>query len=221
MEDRKESYLVKLAVARLEKIVNHADKTPYDNLVSLGNTYRNSWAGKAISEVPGVHKARDLFKKIGIDPTKRRPSSEALLRRGLKNKGYSSINLLVDIGNWCSLEFLLPVCVYDARSIAGTIDGRMGNQGEGYIAIDNNYLDLTSRFLICDQQGAIGSPIKDSMRTRVTEDTTEAIILIYAPGYLPDAELLSHLDTFIERIIAYCGGILIEKYLLSRKIKEY
>jgi DNA/RNA-binding domain of Phe-tRNA-synthetase-like protein len=220
MEDRNESYLVKLAVARLEKIANHADKTPYDNLVSIGKTYRNSSAGKAISEVPGVHKARDLFKNIGIDPTKRRPSSEALLRRGLKDKGYSSINLLVDIGNWCSLEFLLPVCVYDALSIDGTIDGRIGIQGEGYIAIDNNYLDLNDRFLICDQQGAIGSPIKDSLRTRVTENTTEAVILLYAPGYLPDTELLSYLNTFIERVLAFCGGILIEKYLLSRKIKD-
>lgn len=218
MENRDESKLVKLAVARLDQLVNNADTEPYDKLAALGNTCRNTYSGCAISEIPGVRKARDLFKLIGIDPTKRRPSSEALLRRGLNNKGYSNINLLVDIGNWCSLEFLLPVCVYDADSINGVINARMGITGDGYIAIDNNYLDLNDRFLIADNQGAIGSPIKDSLRTRVTENTTEAVILIYAPGYLTDEELLSHLNTFIDRVLSYCGGKLLEKYLQSKEI---
>ena len=50
---------------------------------------------------------------IGIDPTKTRPSSEALLRRVRKGDHLPRINTLVDICNWCSLEFQLPYGLYD------------------------------------------------------------------------------------------------------------
>jgi len=221
MENGINKNMVKLAIASMENLKNKAVNEPYQKLVSLGEEYRNSYSGIAISEIPGVTHARDLFKAIGIDPTKRRPSSEALLRRGLKNKGYSSINPLVDIGNWCSLEFLLPICVYDTSLIERKIAGRMGKPGDGYIAIDNKYLDLNERYLICDNKGAIGSPIKDSLRTCVTPETTNAVLLIYAPGYLPDAQLLTHLDIFIQRVQTYCSGGVSDKYLQTNAIKEF
>ncbi len=220
MEKVDNNGVVKLAIAELSGVKQGDDKEPYYNLVRLGEEYRNKYTGTAIGEVAGISRARDLFKMIGIDPTKRRPSSEALLRRGLRGQGYSAINLLVDIGNWCSLEFLLPICVYDAASIIGTITGRIGKEGDGYIAIDENYLDLHNRYLIGDEQGAIGSPIKDSLRTRVTETTEEAVLLIYAPGYLGDGELTKNLDIFIERVLKHCGGTLLKKYIQSMEIKE-
>ena len=221
IEERNEKGLVKLAIARLQSLANKTDDEPYEKLNELGTEYCKSYSDVAISEIPGVDQARNLFKEIGIDPTKRRPSSEALLRRGLKNKGYNSINTLVDIGNWCSLEFLLPICVYDAVSIMGKLHGRMGKSGDGYIAIDNQYLDLNNRYLISDDKGALGSPIKDSLRTRVTSTTTEAVLLIYAPGYVSESRLMVQLEIFIKRVQKYYGGIVKEKYLQAKEIKEY
>ncbi|MDP8221041.1 MAG: phenylalanine--tRNA ligase beta subunit-related protein [Candidatus Stygibacter frigidus] len=219
-EERNEKGMVKLAIARLQSLANKAVEEPYAKLIELGTEYCKRYSKLAIGEISGVDQARDLFKEIGIDPTKRRPSSEALLRRGLKNKGYNSINPLVDIGNWCSLEFLLPICVYDASSVEGKLTGRMGRSGDGYIAIDNQYLDLNERYLIADEKGALGSPIKDSLRTRVTLATTDAMLLIYAPGYISDRELIAKLDVFIKRVQKYCGGIEKEKYLQTKEIKE-
>ena len=51
---------------------------------------------------------RGMFRRTGLDPTKRRPSSEALLRRVRKGEALPRINSLVDVCNWCSLEFQLP-----------------------------------------------------------------------------------------------------------------
>ena len=42
------------------------------------------------SEVPGTADARTLYKALGIDPTKTRPSSEALLRRVRRGDARSS-----------------------------------------------------------------------------------------------------------------------------------
>lgn len=55
---------------------------------------------------------RAMYRHVGLDPTKRRPSSEALLRRIAKGEPLPRINSLVDICNWCSLEFQLPYGLY-------------------------------------------------------------------------------------------------------------
>ncbi len=60
---------------------------------------------------------RAMYRRVGLDPTKRRPSSEALLRRVRKGEPLPRINSLVDVCNWCSLEFQLPYGLY--QSLAG------------------------------------------------------------------------------------------------------
>src|ERR1051325_6656757 len=68
---------------------------------------------------------RTMYKRVGIDPTKTRPSSEALLR----------INSMVDVCNWCSFEFQLPYGLYDAAQIQGDVTLRIGREGESYPGI--------------------------------------------------------------------------------------
>ncbi|MGH9219167.1 MAG: phenylalanine--tRNA ligase beta subunit-related protein, partial [Vicinamibacterales bacterium] len=48
---------------------------------------------------------RTMYKKVGIDPTKTRPSNEALLRRVRKGQPLPRVNAVVDVINWCSVEF--------------------------------------------------------------------------------------------------------------------
>ena len=55
-----------------------------------------------------VAAVRTMYKRVGLDPTKTRPSSEALLRRVRKGDPLPRINSMVDVCNWCSLEFQLP-----------------------------------------------------------------------------------------------------------------
>ena len=73
-----------------------------------------------------------MYKRVGLDPTKRRPSSEALLRRVRKGDPLPRINSMVDVCNWCSLEFQLPYGLYDAAQIEGDVVLRLGREGESY-----------------------------------------------------------------------------------------
>jgi DNA/RNA-binding domain of Phe-tRNA-synthetase-like protein len=61
-----------------------------------------------------VAAVRTMYKRVGLDPTKTRPSSEALLRRVRRGDELPRINSLVDVVNWCSLESQLPFGLYDA-----------------------------------------------------------------------------------------------------------
>ena len=52
---------------------------------------------------------RAMYKRVGLDPTKTRPSNEALLRRVRKGQSLPRVNSLVDVINWCSVEFQAPL----------------------------------------------------------------------------------------------------------------
>src|SRR6266850_1628097 len=79
---------------------------------------------------------RMMYKRVGLDPTKTRPSSEALFRRVRKGDALPRINSMVDVCNWCSLEFQLPYGLYDLGHVEGeTIQMRLGRDGESYPGI--------------------------------------------------------------------------------------
>ena len=111
---------------------------------------------------------RTMYKRVGLDPTKTRPSSEALLRRVRKGDPLPRINSLVDVCNWCSLEFQLPYGLYDASRIDGDIELRIGREGESYPGIRKDAVHVGGRLTLADRQGPFGNPTSDSARTMVT-----------------------------------------------------
>src|SRR5262245_30001947 len=93
---------------------------------------------------------RTMYKRVGIDPTKRRPSSEALLRRVRKGEPLPRINSMVDVCNWCSLEFQLPYGLYDAAFIDGDVVLRLGRDGESYPGIRKDDVHIGGRITLAD-----------------------------------------------------------------------
>ena len=93
---------------------------------------------------------RTMYKRVGLDPTKTRPSSEALLRRVRKGDSLPRINSMVDVCNWCSLEFQLPYGLYDAAHIDGDVELRMGLAGESYPGIRKDAVHVDGRIALAD-----------------------------------------------------------------------
>jgi len=128
----------------------------YNQILAKAKEYRDNYKNSSVSLIPGIQTAREFFRAIGIDPTKRRPSSEALLRRALNNKGFFKVNTLVDAANYCSLDFLLPICVYDADKIGDKVEIRRGLENESYQSLAGKILHLEGRYVIADTEGAFG-----------------------------------------------------------------
>jgi DNA/RNA-binding domain of Phe-tRNA-synthetase-like protein len=124
---------------------------------------------------------RTMYKRVGLDPTKTRPSSEALLRRVRKGDSLPRINSMVDVCNWCSLEFQLPYGLYDAAHIDGDVELRMGLAGESYPGIRKDAVHVDGRIALADRMGPFGNPTSDSARTMVTTATTRAMLVVFAP----------------------------------------
>ena len=124
---------------------------------------------------------RTMYKKVGIDPTKTRPSNEALLRRVRKGDTIPRINSAVDVINWCSLEFQLPYGLYDSAMVSGPVTMRLGAEGEKYAGIRKDEVNVGSRITVADDIGPFGNPTSDSARTMVTPSATELLVIVYAP----------------------------------------
>mgnify|MGYP003586782149 CR=1 FL=1 len=149
---------------------------------------------------------RAMYRKVGLDPTRRRPSSEALLRRVLKGEPLPRVNTLVDVCNWCSAELQLPYGAYDAERIDGAVELRLGLDGEDYPGIRKDLVHVAARLVVADRLGAFGNPTSDSARTMVTAATSRALIVIYAPADLPPEALASAVSTTAARVLDHAGG---------------
>jgi DNA/RNA-binding domain of Phe-tRNA-synthetase-like protein len=148
---------------------------------------------------------RTMYKRVGIDPTKTRPSSEALLRRVRRGDELPRINGLVDVVNWCSLESQLPFGLYDADRIHGSVELRLGRPGEEYAGIRKDTVHVAGRLTLADDRGPFGNPTSDSARTMVTDATTRVLVVIFAPVSIPPAVVDRVAATTAERIAEYCA----------------
>src|SRR2546429_4993044 len=150
-------------------------------LNGLAGEFAKKYKDQPLGEIPTVKQIRAIFHRAGLDPTRYRPSSESLLRRAVKGKGLYFINSVVDLINYFSLKMLWPMGLYDADRLKPPVTWRIGRQGETYTGIGRDQLNLAHFPLLVDQEGPFGSPISDSMRTRVTNESTRILWITFAP----------------------------------------
>jgi DNA/RNA-binding domain of Phe-tRNA-synthetase-like protein len=175
-------------------------------------SFRERYGEGKSSEVPGAADARTLYKALGIDPTKTRPSNEALLRRALKGESLYRINTLVDALNLTSLREQLPFGLYDLDRVRPPVLLRRGAAGELYEGIRKGPVNVEGRPVLVDAEGPFGNPTSDSLRTSITLAARNALVVAYAPaGYLRLADVL---ERTAETLCRYCGGTLGGRALL-------
>ena len=159
------------------------------------NEVRQRFAESPINEHPVAGGVRRMFKSVGIDPSRYRPSGESLVRRVLKDHALNHINSIVDINNICSMESLFPLGVYDREKISGDVSIRLGTRDDVYYGIERS-INIEAKLVSADDKGAFGSPIADSDRTKVAEKTQEVLVLLYAPESTDAAAIHSTLNRF-------------------------
>ena len=198
---------VRLGVLVLEGVtVRDADDALAAEIEAYGKELRERYGQGRSSEVPGASEARALYKALGLDPTKTRPSNEALARRVLKGEALYRVNTLVDALNLCSLRFQLPFGLYDLDHVAPPVVLRRGAAGEAYEGIRKGEVHVEGRPVLADAQGPFGNPTSDSARTMITTETRRALVTVYAPGGYAAGRLDKVLDGTEATLTGACGG---------------
>ncbi|MGZ0052223.1 B3/B4 domain-containing protein [Brevibacillus gelatini] len=132
-----------------------------------------------LTEIEGIREWRTAFKKAGIDPSRYRPSSEALLRRLLQGNPFFWINSAVDVNNFFSVLHALPFGIYDQQHLTGDVTCRLGRETDVYEGLNGREVHMAGKLLLADDKGAFGSPIVDSRRTCVTEQSRDLLQVIF------------------------------------------
>lgn len=201
---------VRLGIAVIEGVVVRvADPALAAEIAAAGEDLRRRHAGVASGDVPGVDEARTLYKTFGIDPTKTRPSNEALLRRVLKGEALYTVNTLVDALNLSSVREQMPFGLYDLDRVEPPIELRRGRPGESYEGIRKAAVNVDGRPVLSDAKGAFGNPTSDSARTMITLDTRTALVIAYAPATAA-GRVQGVLERTAATLMRYSGGTLAE-----------
>jgi DNA/RNA-binding domain of Phe-tRNA-synthetase-like protein len=138
-----------------------------------------------LREDPIVRAYRKFYWRIGIDPTKTRPSSEALVRRALRGK-WPRINPIVDAGNIASARFMVPIGLYDLDKAKPPLKLTLSKGGEKFEPIGGKREVLPPGIpILVDSDGTVMHlyPHRDSRKTMIT-DSTRTILSVAAgvPG---------------------------------------
>lgn len=134
---------------------------------------------KEFTDFPGLLEWQLIWKALGADPSRYRPSAEALYRRIKKQNYLSVVDSAVDMNSFLSLQYEIPLGLYDADKIEGNINIAVGTSADSYEGLNNRVNTLTGILVSKDAQGAFGSPYVDSKRTAVTEQTKNAVHIFY------------------------------------------
>jgi DNA/RNA-binding domain of Phe-tRNA-synthetase-like protein len=167
---------------------------------ALPGRLRRILLGLPIPEHPTVRAVRSLFRNAGCDPTRYRPSSEALARRLEKGEALPAIFPAVDINNLWSVELMAPCCVVDPGKLAGTLTLRKGQPGETMESM-RGLFNLEGKPTLVDSDGPFGTPITDSERVKVRKREGTFWLVAYLPKDVVKPEkAMQKLEEIVTRV---------------------
>ncbi len=153
--------------------------------------------------VPPIQATRAAYKRLGKDPSRYRPASEALWRRIARGEDVPRIAPLVDLNTLLSLTTGMAAGVYDRDRLHPPLVLRAGAAGETYPAIGGQpAFNLEALPILADRDGPFGSPTRDGERARVVTATARARFVLFDFGGAPETTA----DVVRDVLAAYVPG---------------
>jgi len=154
-----------------------------------------------INKRPEIAATRKVYKILGKDPNRYRPSAEALCRRILREIPIYKVSTLVDVINLVSIRSGFSIGGFDLEKIQGSIQLGVGTADEEFEAIGRGLLNVEGLPLYSDETGGIGTPTSDNERTKIERDSTRLLLIIN--GYSGRSGLQDAVDYSIELLGKY------------------
>jgi DNA/RNA-binding domain of Phe-tRNA-synthetase-like protein len=140
---------------------------------------KNRLTIEEVSKIIVIADTKGAYRKLGKDPSRYRPSAEALIRRIVQGKGLYRVNNIVDALNIISIKHGFSIGGYDVEKIDGMVTLGVGGAGEPYEAIGRGLLNIEDLPVLRDARGVFGSPTSDSLRTMIKDSTTSFLMVFF------------------------------------------
>ncbi|MEM9919924.1 MAG: phenylalanine--tRNA ligase beta subunit-related protein [Bacteroidota bacterium] len=192
--------------------VQEASEELWTYIQSVIETQLPLSAPAALGQVPTIRSTRLAYKALGKEPSRYRPSAEALRRRIAQGKGLYRINNVVDLLNLVSVQSGFSIGGYDQDCIEGSVRLGVGRTGEPYEAIGRGPLNIEFLPVFRDDKGAFGTPTSDSVRTRVRVETQRFLMAIYS--FEPGEPLEAAMEDAVQLLKRYAAATQIVQSIL-------
>ncbi len=176
---------------------------------SLESRLREQHAADALKDEPSVRAYRDFFWSLGIDPTKIRPASEALVRKVVRGRPLPTINTAVDALNVASIETNVAFAAFDLDLLTGDLTLRYASAGERFLGIGMDApVVLGGRELVIDDTKTLVAvyPYRDADATKLTTATRRAYLLGCGVPGVGGWDLQRATDRCAELVREHCRG---------------
>ena len=169
-------------VAISAKVVNTAyNEELWKKINEFTVRYREMYTTDSIKDMTTIHATREAYKKCGKDPSRYRPSSEALCRRILRGIPLYQIDTLVDLINLASIYSGHSIGGFDRDKIQGDrLVLGIGKAGEPYEGIGRGELNIEGMPVYRDAAGGVGTPTSDNERTKISLQTSRLLAIMNA-----------------------------------------
>lgn len=204
----------------LDGVDNRSQRDFSDELARAQRDVRTALAGANVTEHPRVACWRDAYRAFGAKPKKYPSSIENLVRRTLKGESLRAINPLVDLYNVVSLKHLLPVGGEDLDCVEGDI--RLTRAGEDEPEVEllgekEARAPKAGEVIYTDDRGAICRRWnwKEADRTKLTEDTLRAVLVLEALPPISRDELDAAMTELAELVSTHTNAS-VRSHVLER-----
>lgn len=167
-----------IAVVQCDVVNTASDEQLWKEITEVETLVRCSCKLEEINKFPPIQATRQVYKRLGKDPNRYRPSAEALRRRILRELPLYKIDTLVDIINLLSIRSGYSIGGFDAGKIDGNLVLGVGQEGELYHGIGRGELNIAGLPVYRDNQGGVGTPTSDEERTKIDIHTGKLLMII-------------------------------------------
>ncbi|MBP3775158.1 MAG: hypothetical protein ILA34_07405 [Bacteroidaceae bacterium] len=200
-----------LCVATVEAQVRNSehDDLLWQEIHGEGQRLLTEYTPDSLKQRAGIEATRRVYRALGKDPSRYRPSNEALVRRLLQGKSLYEISTLVDLNNLASMHWAYSIGGFDMDKIQGTeLTLGVGREGEPYEGIGRGLLNIADLPVYRDAVGGIGTPTSDHERTKIGLETTRLLFLIngYDGNQAATEGCARHLQELLRRYAHSDGG---------------
>ena len=195
---------LKVAAVVLRDLQVTASTTSFEEYES--EVFKKIQSGMTLEDAkddPIFRSYRDLYWTFGMDPTKLRVSSEAVLRRILKGQNLWRISNIVDAVNLASAYHKIPIGLVDLAKLDGNLTIRTAANGEMFQRIGGKIIMCRGReIVVADEEKIVcfGYATHDSERTMVTKDCREVLVLLYGSSAVTAPSLKQALTVTVDMI---------------------
>lgn len=200
---------ISVCIARLSGLHVSKKSTEVEaKKATIAKMIAGRWTPTSVADEPHVKGYRELYATVGAAAENLVPSCQSLVAMVLKRGAFPTINTVVDVYNCASALHLVDIGAHDCSKITGDVRVGITSGNEHFVPLGMDaerrvrageyaYMDDTD--ILCRMD------VRQADKTKLTETTTEALIVANSNPRLTDDALLKacqHVCELAESLLA-------------------